>query len=72
MHLIAPASEKTGQRARNLPSDERGYEFGRSSWTLMTGGQVTQWLARWRAGDHEALERRASWLALTLLRWSGT
>ena len=23
----------------------------------MTGGQVTQWLARWRAGDREALER---------------
>ena len=23
----------------------------------MAGGQVTQWLARWRAGDHEALER---------------
>ena len=27
------------------------------NWTLMAGGQVTQWLARWRAGDHEALER---------------
>ena len=23
----------------------------------MAGGQVTQWLARWRAGDREALER---------------
>ncbi len=25
--------------------------------SIMAGGQVTQWLARWRAGDREALER---------------